>query len=111
VQGALEWLEKTQDKPLEELQNEGKDDVDEEETEAAIKGLEAGDSAKSLVCNECGKKFRNQAMATFHAEKRYAVTCLSSHPAPQNLCVSSKSANHVAVAIRTSLNPLKRLLP
>ncbi|KAJ9156641.1 DNA-binding protein [Pleurostoma richardsiae] len=69
LQGALEWLEKTQDKPLEELQNEGKDDVDEEETEAAIKGLEAGDSAKSLVCNECGKKFRNQAMATFHAEK------------------------------------------
>ena len=28
-----------------------------------------GDLAKSLVCNDCGKKFRGQAQAEFHASK------------------------------------------
>ncbi|RYP18956.1 hypothetical protein DL765_003634 [Monosporascus sp. GIB2] len=63
LQGAMDWLEKTQDTPLDELQDE--------EEEAAINAtpLAEGAVAMSLVCNECGKKFRNQAAAEFHAGK------------------------------------------
>ena len=68
LQGALEWLEKNQDTPLEELQVPG-DDEDEEATAAAIKGLEEGQLAKSLACDDCGKKFRTTALAEFHASK------------------------------------------
>ena len=62
VQGALEWLEKTQDKPLDEILAEGKGEDD---------GMPAadGDVANSLLCKECGKKFRGQAQAEFHASK------------------------------------------
>lgn len=67
LQGALEWLEKNQDTPLEELQAPEEDDAD--ATAAAIKGLEAGELAKSLVCDDCGKRFRTTAMAEFHASK------------------------------------------
>ncbi len=72
VQGALEWLEKNQDKTLEEIQADEKskaeDDDDEETTEAKIAELEVG-QAKSMVCNECGKKFRSLNAAEFHASK------------------------------------------
>ncbi|RYP75684.1 hypothetical protein DL769_003772 [Monosporascus sp. CRB-8-3] len=63
LQGAMDWLEKTQDTPLDELQDN--------EEEAAINAapLAEGAVAMSLVCNECGKKFRNQAAAEFHAGK------------------------------------------
>lgn len=76
VQGALQWLEDNQDKPLEEIQaaEASKADDDEEEdaeTKAKIAELETG-QARSLVCNECGKKFRNHDLATFHATKTYA---------------------------------------
>lgn len=67
LQGALEWLEKNQDTPLEELQ--APDEDDDEATQAAIKGLETGELAKSLVCDDCGKQFRTTAMAEFHASK------------------------------------------
>lgn len=67
LQGALEWLEKNQDVPLEELQ--APEDNDDEATAAAIKGLESGELAKSLVCDDCGKQFRTTAMAEFHASK------------------------------------------
>ncbi|KAJ4396435.1 hypothetical protein N0V93_000654 [Gnomoniopsis smithogilvyi] len=67
LQGALEWLEKNQDVPLEELQVP--EDNDDEATAAAIKGLETGELAKSLVCDDCGKQFRTTAMAEFHASK------------------------------------------
>ncbi|CAK7265436.1 hypothetical protein SEPCBS119000_001511 [Sporothrix epigloea] len=80
LQGALSWLEETQDTPLEELQAstsasgpksglDGEMDDDEGATAAAISALESGQEAKSLVCNECGKKFRSQATAEFHASK------------------------------------------
>ncbi|KAI1494971.1 DNA-binding protein [Biscogniauxia mediterranea] len=59
---ALEWLEKTQDTPLEEL-------LEEEESGAKIARAEDGTVAMSLVCNECGKKFRTQGEAEFHANK------------------------------------------
>lgn len=70
VQGALQWLEDNQDKPLDELQAEAaaKADDGEEEEKAEIAALEAG-QANSLVCNECGKKFRNKDLASFHASK------------------------------------------
>ncbi|KAI9893197.1 MAG: hypothetical protein M1814_000324 [Vezdaea aestivalis] len=64
LQGALEWLEKNQDKSLEEIKEPEKKDNDEESPE-----LQAGESALSLVCNDCGKNFRSQAQAEFHASK------------------------------------------
>ncbi|RYP78397.1 hypothetical protein DL771_000582 [Monosporascus sp. 5C6A] len=63
LQGAMDWLEKTQDTPLDELQD------DEEEAAINAAPLAEGAVAMSLVCNECGKKFRNQAAAEFHASK------------------------------------------
>ena len=59
LQGALDWLEKNQDKSLEELQND---------TATSTDGG-AAESAHSLICNECGKRFRSQEAAEFHASK------------------------------------------
>ena len=64
VQGALEWLEETQDKSLEEI----KEAASATPAKASGDG-EDGEHAKSLVCNDCGKKFRGQAQAEFHASK------------------------------------------
>ncbi|KAG9255727.1 DNA-binding protein [Emericellopsis atlantica] len=71
LQGALEWLETNQDKTLEQIQESsgGQDDEDEDATKAKIAELEAGTEAKSMVCNECGKKFRSMQAAEFHASK------------------------------------------
>lgn len=71
VQGALEWLEKHQDKSLEDIQAteaSNAEDESEEATQAKIAELETG-LAKSMVCNECGKKFRSLNAAEFHASK------------------------------------------
>ncbi|KAI1389802.1 ubiquitin-related domain-containing protein [Hypoxylon trugodes] len=59
---AMDWLEKTQDTPLDEL-------LEEEASGASITRAEDGTVAMSLVCNECGKKFRSQGEAEFHAGK------------------------------------------
>ncbi|GLA45746.1 hypothetical protein AnigIFM63604_006701 [Aspergillus niger] len=64
IQGALEWLEENQDKSLEEIQ-----EAESEEGPA----LQPGEEARSLVCNECGKKFRSHAQAEFHASKSQHV--------------------------------------
>lgn len=66
VQGALEWLEINQDKSMEEITNP--------ETDASVEppALKEGEVAKSMVCDDCGKKFRSMAQAEFHAEKTYA---------------------------------------
>jgi hypothetical protein len=77
VQGALTWLEENQDKPLEELQAQpskaaAADEAGDAENDAegpSIAALESGEPAKSLVCNDCGKKFRSQELASFHASK------------------------------------------
>ncbi|KAM0453368.1 hypothetical protein ACHAO4_004961 [Trichoderma viride] len=70
LQGALQWLEDNQDKSLEEIQAAAPDDDEEEdETKAKIAELESGQSAKSLICNECGKRFRNPDLASYHATK------------------------------------------
>ncbi|KAK2596704.1 hypothetical protein QQS21_006219 [Conoideocrella luteorostrata] len=74
LQGALQWLEDNQDKSMEEIQaaqaskEADGDDEDDVETKAKIAELETG-QARSLVCNECGKRFRNHDLATFHATK------------------------------------------
>lgn len=81
MQGALQWLEDNQDKSLDDIQaaeaSKAQDDDDEEdaETKAKIAELETG-NARSLVCNECGKRFRNHDLATFHATKTYALFLL-----------------------------------
>lgn len=64
VQGALQWLEDNQDKSLEEIQAQAKEAQDEESP-----ALQPGEQPRSLVCNECGKKFRGQSQAEFHASK------------------------------------------
>jgi uncharacterized C2H2 Zn-finger protein len=47
-------------------------DVDDDEDAEALKslGVKVNDiEAKSIKCSECGKVFRNTAVAQFHAEK------------------------------------------
>ncbi|KAL2013863.1 hypothetical protein VTN00DRAFT_1388 [Thermoascus crustaceus] len=69
LQGALEWLEQNQDKTLEEIKAA-------ESTQAASEegpALQPGEQPRSLVCNDCGKKFRSQAQAEFHASKTQHV--------------------------------------
>lgn len=68
LQGALQWLEDNQDKPIEELKATAAENDDDEDTEAKIAELETG-NAKSLICNNCGKRFRNHDLATYHATK------------------------------------------
>ena len=74
VEGALEWLEKNQDKPLDEISAPATDSLsDEDNPNAEPPALKAGEVAQSLVCKECGKKFRSNAQATFHASKTQHV--------------------------------------
>ncbi|RDA82736.1 hypothetical protein CP532_2413 [Ophiocordyceps camponoti-leonardi (nom. inval.)] len=68
LQGALQWLEDNQDKSLEDIQAGANEEDDEAETKAQIAEIESG-QARSLVCNDCGKRFRNQALASYHASK------------------------------------------
>ncbi|KAL6922182.1 hypothetical protein FSHL1_006149 [Fusarium sambucinum] len=73
LQGALQWLEDNQDKPIDEIKAAAaakEEDDEDDDTEAKIKEIETGKAA-SLVCNECGKKFRNHDLATYHATKTY----------------------------------------
>ncbi|RMD44930.1 hypothetical protein DV735_g188, partial [Chaetothyriales sp. CBS 134920] len=59
---AIDWLDQNSDKTVEQLQA---DDNAQTEANAAA----AADAARSLVCNECGKRFRGTAEAEFHASK------------------------------------------
>jgi UBX domain-containing protein 1/4 len=62
LQDAITWLEKNQDKSIEDIRAEN-------ESAAQEKAAEAEAEAKSLVCNECGKKFKGTTSAEFHATK------------------------------------------
>jgi UBX domain-containing protein 1/4 len=62
VAQAVDWLDQNADKSLDELKAE-----DVAASEAKAEELAA--AAKSYVCNECGKKFRNTAEAEYHASK------------------------------------------
>ncbi|KAF2737338.1 hypothetical protein EJ04DRAFT_431206 [Polyplosphaeria fusca] len=61
LQGAIDWLDKNQEKSIEELK----------EVDASTEppALQPGEQAQSLVCDDCGKKFRSVAQAEFHASK------------------------------------------
>ncbi|KAL5120496.1 hypothetical protein ACEQ8H_001514 [Pleosporales sp. CAS-2024a] len=63
LQGALEWLENNQDKTM--------DQITAEQADAAAEppALNPGEQAKSLVCDDCGKRFRSIAQAEFHGTK------------------------------------------
>lgn len=65
VQGAIDWLDKNADKTVEEIKASATATTTEDDGPA----LEPGEEAKSLLCNDCGKRFRSQAQAEFHASK------------------------------------------
>lgn len=74
MQGALEWLEANQDKPYEEIITTSDNPANAEDgANAEPDPLQPGEQARSLLCNECGKKFRSQAQAEFHASKTQHV--------------------------------------
>ena len=62
VADAIDWLDANSSKSLDELKAE-------KESAAQSKAAQEAEEAKSLVCNECGKKFRGTAQAEFHASK------------------------------------------
>jgi UBX domain-containing protein 1/4 len=62
VQDAVDWLDKNADKSIEDLKAE-------DEAASEAKAQELAEQAKSYVCNDCGKKFRNTAEAEYHASK------------------------------------------
>ncbi|KAJ9612896.1 hypothetical protein H2200_002837 [Cladophialophora chaetospira] len=59
---AIDWLDANSSKSIEEIKAE-------KELAAQAKAAQEAEEAKSLVCNECGKKFRGTAQAEFHASK------------------------------------------
>jgi hypothetical protein len=63
LQGAIDWLDKHQEQSI--------DNIKAEQASAAEEppALKDGEEAKSLVCEECGKKFRSVAQAEFHGSK------------------------------------------
>ena len=65
VQGAIDWLDKNADRTVEELKEEQADE------DAGMPQIQPGEDARSLLCKDCGKKFRTQAQAEFHASKTY----------------------------------------
>ena len=93
VQGALQWLEDNQDKPVADIKAAAAKSA---ETDSSIEppALKDGEAARSLVCNDCGKKFRSQAQAEFHATKTYvSPPSLSTHPLAIDLADSRPAAS------------------
>lgn len=64
VQGAIDWLDKNQEKTLEQIQEEATTAASNEPA-----ALQPGEEPRSLICNDCGKRFRSNAQAEFHASK------------------------------------------
>ncbi|KAL9527267.1 UBX domain-containing protein [Sphaerulina musiva] len=62
LQGAIDWLDKNADRSLEQLKTDEAEDAEQPQ-------LAVGEVPKSMICNECQKKFRSMAQAQFHAEK------------------------------------------
>jgi hypothetical protein len=71
VQGALQWLEDNQDKSMEEINAAAPPASAETDPSIEPDALKPGEVARSMVCNDCGKKFRSMAQAEFHASKTY----------------------------------------
>ncbi|KAF8862352.1 hypothetical protein BDZ45DRAFT_671099 [Acephala macrosclerotiorum] len=70
LQSAIDWLDANQEKTIEELRTPAPTSTS-DETDPSIEpaALKEGEVANSLVCDDCGKKFRSTAQAEFHAEK------------------------------------------
>lgn len=69
VQGAIDWLEKNQEKSLDDILAKEADNAAETDPNTEAAALQPGEEAKSLLCNECGRKLRSVAQAEFHASK------------------------------------------
>ena len=71
VDQAIEWLDKNADKSIDEITAADTTQAEDDETNPNVEpaALKPGEVAQSLVCNDCGKKFRSQAQAEFHASK------------------------------------------
>ena len=65
LQGAIDWLEKNQEKSIEEIK------AAEAESSDQAPELKAGEEAQSLVCDDCGRRLRSVAQAEWHASKTY----------------------------------------
>jgi hypothetical protein len=63
LQGALDWIEKHQDESLDDIKAAADD------ASAEPPALQPGEEAKSLVCDDCGKRFRSVAQAEFHGTR------------------------------------------
>ncbi|KAF1940783.1 hypothetical protein EJ02DRAFT_455712 [Clathrospora elynae] len=63
LQGAIDWLDKNQEKSI--------DDITQEQASASddAPALAEGEVPKSLVCEDCGRKLRSTAQAEWHASK------------------------------------------
>lgn len=66
VADAIDWMDKNADNSVADLKA---DDNATEDGAPADPVLQVGETARSLVCNDCGKKFRSTAQAEFHASK------------------------------------------
>lgn len=66
LQPALDWLEKNADKSYDALVEEDKAASADGD---AMPELNPGEEAKSLVCNDCKKRFKSVAQAEWHASK------------------------------------------
>ncbi|KAB8301037.1 hypothetical protein EYC80_002960 [Monilinia laxa] len=72
LNGALQWLEDNQDKNIEDLRtSEAAAQPESDETNPNIEPapLKEGEEAKSMVCTDCGKKFRSMLQVQAHAER------------------------------------------
>jgi len=72
LQDAIDWLDKNSSVSLDELKGTGGGAAgeDKEDGDAEMPAVAAGEElAKSLVCDDCGKKFRSHAQAEWHAAK------------------------------------------
>ena len=58
-----------QDKSFEEITALDDKRTDDNDSNAEPPALKPGEVPRSLVCSDCGKRFRSEAQAGFHAEK------------------------------------------
>lgn len=79
-------MEENQDKTLQEIAVPAASDKTNPSLEAA------GEEARSLVCNECGKNFRNKEQAEFHAQKTQHVDFAESTQEIASLSAEEKKA-------------------
>ncbi|KAL8991042.1 MAG: hypothetical protein Q9177_000454 [Variospora cf. flavescens] len=93
LQDALEWLEINQHRSHEETVASSETTATAgDDRNAELVSIQAGNQARSLVCNECCKKFRSQAQAEFHASKTQHVDFAESEEEISALSQEEKKA-------------------